>query len=257
MNYKIFKPYKDRMIAFSTEREGYFVNDTEGMSQEAYGSLNLCHYVNDNPDHVAHNRQLFCQYHNIEREMLFMPRQTHTSNVKRIYPGIDLEDTDGLISNIKGSCIGINTADCLPVLIYDPTHHAAATLPAGWRGVVGRIVTKGIEMMKCEFGSAASDLICAVGPAISAEIYEVGDELKPLFAEAGFPINEIFIDCADWAKSHLDLKAAVIFELLNCGVRDENIEISDICTYQHSSKYFSARKLSINSGRIFSGIILK
>lgn len=257
MNYKIFKPYEDIMIAFSTEREGYFVNDTEGMSQEAYGSLNLCHYVNDNPDHVAHNRQLFCQYHNIAREMLFMPRQTHTSNVKRIKPGIDLEDTDGLISNIKGSCIGINTADCLPVLLYDPTHHAAATLHAGWRGLVGRIVTKGIEMMKHEFDSAASNLICAVGPAISAEIYEVGDELKPLFAEAGFPIKEIFIDRANWTKSHLDLKAAIKFELLNCGLKDENIEISDICTYQHSSKYFSARKLGINSGRIFSGVILK
>lgn len=257
MNYKIFKPYEDRMIAFSTEREGYFVNGTEGISQEAYGSLNLCHYVGDNPDHVAHNRQLFCQYHNIEREMLFIPRQTHTSNIKHIQPDIDLEDTDGLITNIKGSCIGINTADCLPVLIYDPTHHVAATLHAGWRGLVGRIVTKGIEMMKCNFGSEASDLLCAVGPAISTEIYEVGDELKPQFAEAGFPINEIFIDRADWTKSHLDLKAAVRFELLNCGVKDENIEISDICTYQHSSKYFSARKLSINSGRIFSGIILK
>ena len=257
MNYKIFKPYEDRMIAFSTEREGYFVNDTEGISQEAYGSLNLCHYVGDNPDHVAHNRQLFCQYHHIEREMLFMPRQTHTSNVKRIQLGINLDDTDGLITDIKGSCIGINTADCLPVLIYDPTHHAVATLHAGWRGVVGRIVTKGIEMMKREFGSAASDLICAVGPAISAEIYEVGDELKPLFTESGFPINEIFIDRADWTKSHLDLKAAVRFELLTCGVKKENIEISDICTYQHSTKYFSARKLSINSGRIFSGIILK
>lgn len=257
MNYKIFKPYEDRMIAFSTEREGYFVNDTEGISQEAYGSLNLCHYVGDNPDHVAHNCQLFCQYHHIEREMLFMPRQTHTSNVKRIQPGINLEETDGLISNIKGSCIGINTADCLPVLIYDPIHHTATTLHAGWRGLVGRIVTNGIEMMKREFGSAASDLICAVGPAISAEIYEVGDELKPQFAEAGFPIKEIFIDRADWAKSHLDLKAAVRFELLNNGIAEQNIEISDICTYQHSSKYFSARKLGINSGRIFSGVILK
>jgi len=85
----------------------------------------------------------------------------------------------------------------------------------------------------------------------------VGDELKPQFADAGFPIDQIFIDRAGWAKSHLDLKAAVRFELLNCEVKDENIEISDICTYQHSSKYFSARKLGINSGRIFSGVILK
>ncbi len=257
MNYKIFKPYEDIMIAFSTEREGYFVNDTEGMSQEAYGSLNLCHYVNDNPDHVAHNRQLFCQYHNIAREMLFMPRQTHTSNVKRIKPGIDLEDTDGLISNIKGSCIGINTADCLPVLLYDPTHHAAATLHAGWRGLVGRIVTKGIEMMKREFGSIASDLLCAVGPAISTEIYEVGDELKPQFSKAGFPIEQIFINRPEWQKSHLDLHTAIHYELIANGIKEINIEISNICTYKNSHKFFSARQFGINSGRIFSGIILK
>ena len=257
MKYKIFKPYEDRMIAFSTTREGYFKNNTEGVSEGLYGQLNLCHYVSDNPEHVALNRQLFCQYHNINREMLFVPRQTHSSNVKRIQSGIDLEETDGLISNIKGSCIGINTADCLPVLIYDPTHHAAATLHAGWRGLVGRIVTKGIEMMKREFGSVASDLLCAVGPAISTEIYEVGDELKPQFANAGFPIEKIFIDRTDWAKSHLDLKAAVRFELLNNGIAEQNIEVSDICTYQYSTKYFSARKLGINSGRIFSGVILK
>ena len=257
MNYKIFEPYKDRMIAFSTEREGYFVNDTKGMSQEAYGSLNLCHYVGDNPDHVAHNRQLFCQYHNIEREMLFVPRQTHSSNVKRIQPDIDLEETDGLTTNIKGSCIGINTADCLPILIYDPTHHAAATLHAGWRGLVGKIATKGIALMKEKYNSTPSELLCAVGPAISTKAYEVGDELKPLFAEAGFPIAEIFIDRKDWAKSHLDLKAAVKYELLCNGIAEHNIEISNICTYQNSAKYFSARKLGIDSGRIFSGIILK
>ena len=257
MNYKIFKPYEDRMIAFSTEREGYFVNGTEGISQEAYGSLNLCHYVGDNPDHVALNRQLFCQYHNINREMLFVPRQTHSSNVKRIHPDIDLEETDGLTTNIKGSCIGINTADCLPVLLYDPTHHAAATLHAGWRGLVGRIVTKGITTMKREFNSNPSELLCAVGPAISTEIYEVGDELKSQFAEAGFPIEDIFIDRTDWTKSHLSLQRAVRWELLECGVKEKNIEISDVCTYQNSDKYFSARRLGIDSGRIFSGIILK
>ena len=257
MNYKIFKPYEDKMIAFSTEREGYFLNDTHGASKGAYGELNLCHYVNDNPEHVNRNRELFCQYHNIEISNLYIPRQTHTSNVKRIKMGVNLEETDGLISNLKGSCIGINTADCLPVLLYDPTHHAAATLHAGWRGLVGRIVTKGITTMKREFNSNPSELLCAVGPAISTKIYEVGDELKPQFAEADFPIKDIFIDRADWTKSHLDLKAAAKFELLSCGVKKENIEISDICTYQHSSKYFSARRLGINSGRIFSGIILK
>ena len=257
MNYKIFKPYEDRMIAFSTEREGYFSNGSEGVSHGAYGGLNICHYVNDNLANVELNRDLLCSYHGIKRERLFVPRQTHSRNVKRADLGIDLEQTDGLICNLRGACIGVNTADCLPVLIYDPTHHAAAAIHAGWRGLASRIVTKGIEMMKREFGSAASDLICAVGPAISTEIYEVGDELKTQFAEAGFPIENIFIDRADWTKSHLDLKAAVKFELLNNGIAEQNIEISDICTYQHSTKYFSARKLGINSGRIFSGIILK
>ena len=256
MNYKIFKPYENRMIAFSTEREGYFDNNTEGVSLRAYGQLNLCHYVNDVPAHVEENRELFCTYHGIERNMLFIPRQTHSCNVKRIEMGVDLEETDGVICNMAGTCIGVNTADCLPVLIYDPTHHAAATIHAGWRGLASRIVTKGIEMMKCEFGSLASDLVCAVGPAISEEIYEVGDELKTEFAKAGFPIEEIFIDREDWAKSHLSLQRAVRWELLECGVKEENIEIAEICTYQNSAKYFSARKLGIDSGRIFSGIIL-
>lgn len=257
MKYKIFKPYEDRMIAFSTTREGYFKNNTEGVSEGQYGRLNLCHYVGDNPEHVRINRQLFCQYHDIEPNNLFIPRQTHTNNVKCVSETDDFEDTDGLISNIKGSCIGINTADCLPVLIYDPTHHAAASLHAGWRGLVGRIVTKGIEIMKREFGSAASDLLCAVGPAISTEIYEVGDELKPQFADAGFSIEEIFIDRADWAKSHLDLKATIKYELLDNGIAEQNIEISDICTFRNSDMFFSARRFGINSGRIFSGIFLK
>lgn len=257
MNYKIFDSYKDRMVAFSTEREGYFFNGSEGMSQGAYGGLNLCHYVNDELAHVDENRALFCSYHDIERERLFVPRQTHSRNVKRAEMGIDLEETDGLICNLHGACIGVNTADCLPVLIYDPTHHAAAAIHAGWRGLASRIVTNGIEMMMRDFGSVASDLVCAVGPAISAEIYEVGDELKPLFAQAGFPIEEIFIDRTDWTKSHLSLQRAVRWELVECGVKENNIEISDVCTYQNSDKYFSARRLGIDSGRIFSGIILK
>jgi copper oxidase (laccase) domain-containing protein len=111
--------------------------------------------------------------------------------------------------------------------------------------------------MMRDFGSVASDLVCAVGPAISAEIYEVGDELKPLFSQAGFPIEEIFIDRAEWTKSHLSLQRAVRWELLACGIKEANIEISDVCTYQNSDKYFSARRLGIDSGRIFSGIILK
>ncbi len=257
MNYKIFEPYKDKMIAFSTEREGYFDNNAHGISQGLYGTLNLCHYVNDNPDHVEHNRTLFCQYHNIERKNLYIPRQTHTSNIKDIANEHNFEDTDGLISNIKGSCIGINTADCLPVLIYDPTHHAAATLHAGWRGLVGRIVTKGITMMTEKYGSNPSELICAVGPAISAEVYEVGDELKTQFANAGFPIEQIFINHPDWQKSHLDLHSTIHYELITNGIKETNIEISNICTYQNSNKFFSARQFGLNSGRIFSGIILK
>ena len=257
MKYKIFEPYNDKIIAFSTEREGYFNNNDEGISQGLYGSLNLCHYVNDNPEHIAHNRQLFCQYHNIECEMLFVPRQTHSSNVKRIHLGIDLEETDGLISNIKGSCIGINTADCLPLLIYDPTHHVAAAVHAGWRGLVGRIATNAIRLMQQKYDSSPADLICAVGPSISVDIYEVGDELKTQFAQAGFPIEQIFIDRPEWRKSHLDLRAAIHYKLIANGIEETNIEISDICTYQNSHKFFSARQFGINSGRIFSGIILK
>ena len=213
--------------------------------------------MNDNPEHIAHNRLLFCQYHNIESDRLFIPRQTHTANVKDITQTNDFQDTDGLISNIKGSCIGINTADCLPLLIYDPTHHVAAAVHAGWRGLVGRIATNAIRLMQQKYDSSPADLICAVGPSISVDIYEIGDELKTQFAQAGFPIEQIFIDRPEWRKSHLDLRAAIHYELIANGIEETNIEISDICTYQNSHKFFSARQFGINSGRIFSGIILK
>lgn len=257
MKYKIFESYGDKMIAFSTEREGYFDYNIEGVSSEIYGSLNLCHYVNDNAESVTKNRTLFCEYHGIDDEKLFIPRQTHTNNVKCVENGIDMSDTDGLISNIKGTCIGINTADCIPLLIYDPQHNVAAAIHAGWRGLVGRIATKGIELMKKKYDSIPSELICAIGPAISVEIYEVGDELKPQFAKAGFEIDKIFIDKKEWKKSHLDLKKAMNEELILNGIKQCNIEISEICTYCNSNKFFSARQFGINSGRIFSGIILK
>lgn len=150
-------------------------------------------------------------------------------------------------------CIGVSTADCIPILLYDPEHHAAAAVHAGWRGTVMRIAEKSIRQMTLDYGTRPELLEAVIGPGISQEAFEVGDEVYDAFREAGFPMSEIARKQEKW---HIDLWAANYLQLENCGLRINHIQVSGICTYRHCEEYFSARRLGIASGRIFTGIIL-
>jgi YfiH family protein len=146
----------------------------------------------------------------------------------------------------------VSTADCIPVLLYDEAHHAAAAIHAGWRGTVKRIVKKTVEAMGERFGTNPEELKAVVGPGISLEAFEVGDEVYEQFQDAGFPMAQI---ARRYAKWHIDLPACNRLLLEETGVH--RIEMSGICTYQQSGDYFSARKLGVDSGRILTGIVLR
>ena len=163
-------------------------------------------------------------------------------------------DTDAVITSEKGLCIAVKTADCIPVLLYDAKHHAAAAIHAGWRGTVAGIVRKCVvEMHQC-FDTDPADLKAVIGPGISLERFEVGQEVYDQFAQAGFDMDRI---ARMYAKWHIDLPLCNQLQLQQTGIKYENIEMSGICTHTQSDEYFSARKLGINSGRIYTGIILK
>ena len=126
-----------------------------------------------------------------------------------------------------------------------------AAVHAGWRGTVGRIVEKTLEVMRLHYGTEGKDVVACIGPSISLESFEVGDEVYAAFEAAGFDMNRI---ARRYEKWHLDLWEANRMQLLACDVLPENIEVVGVCTFLHHEDFFSARRLGIKSGRILSGI---
>lgn len=258
MRYALFENYPG-LFALSTEREG-------GVSKGNYASLNMCDYTGDNPLSVETNRQIFCEKHRIARERLFMPHQTHGSCVRvldepflQLSPALQrdrLHGVDALITDLNDVCIGISTADCVPLLLFDPLQKVVAVVHAGWRGTLAKIVTSTIETMSIRFGSLPAHLLVQIAPCISVENYEVGRDLYELFRQKGFPVEQLFFEKND-GKFHFDLKAANRFLLIEAGVLPSGIAVSECCTYRDSDRFFSARKLGVASGRMFSCMMLR
>ncbi len=194
------------------------------------------------------------------------PHQTHTDKIYTISSDFfllslaerkaALEGVDALISNAKNIIMGISTADCIPVIVYDPVHHAAAAIHAGWKGTRLMIVSKTLQEMQKVYGTNPSDCTAAIGPGISQDSFEVGQEVVDAFVEAGFEMDDYVIMKK---KPHIDLKALNKYQLTSTGVKDNNIIVSDIDTFTDVD-YFSARREQhgdIKCGRILSGFMLK
>ena len=248
LEYGIMKPYSN-ISCFSTTRHG-------GCGEGKYASFNCTHYCGDNPRHVADNREILCSLLPERPVELVIPRQTHTTNV-RVVTSLtteeELQEVDAVVTGLKGYCLCVSTADCVPVLLYDKEKQVIAAIHAGWRGTVGRIVEKTLEVMKAEYGAKGENVVACIGPSISLEAFEVGDEVYAAFADAGFDMECI---ARRYEKWHLDLWEANRLQLLSQGVKEENIEVAGICTYNHCDDFFSARRLGIKSGRILSGVMM-
>ena len=117
-----------------------------------------------------------------------------------------------------------------------------------------RIVEQSIARMTEVYGTSPHDLIAQIGPGIHLESFEVGDEVYQAFEDAGFNMNSISKKYEKW---HLDLPECNRLQLISAGVPESQVSVSPVCTYMQSDTYFSARRLGIESGRIFTGIILR
>ena len=246
--YGILKPYTN-IFGFSTTRHG-------GVGEGMYATFNCTHYCGDNPEHVKANLETLSALLPKRPRVMVIPRQTHTTNVRVItsVPKVEeLQDVDAVVTHLKEFCLCVSTADCVPILLYDKEKQVIAAIHAGWRGTVGHIVEKTIEVMKSQYGSEGKDMVACIGPSISLESFEVGDEVYSVFEEAGFDMSCI---AKKYAKWHLDLWEANRIQLLAHGILPEHIEVAGICTYQHPDDFFSARRLGIKSGRILSGIVM-
>ena len=205
--------------------------------------MNLGWTTDDDPVCVAENRRRFVGAVSGEGEpmRLVTVRQVHSGVVRVVGEGHGalegrLETSegkavlegDGLVTDVSGVLIAVGTADCVPVLVVDTTRRAVGAFHAGWRGSVARIVERGVETMRREYGSRVEDLVAAVGPSIGACCYAVGEEVWDKFArEFGYG-GELFRSRG--GEMFVDLWEANRRQLLEAGVGAERIAVVGECT---------------------------
>lgn len=220
-----------------------------------YSGFNLCHYTGDYPAHIAACRDALSRHFGISAERILIPRQTHSANVAVItsLPVVTpaLEGIDALVSDMRNIIIGVNTADCVPVVLLDPITGVNGVAHAGWRGAVGGVVEATVNAM-IQLGSCPSNIKAAMGPSICRHCFEVGQEVASFFDK----------DCvfqSPGGKPHVSLHKYISKILITHGLKSDNVSnFNDgICTLCHPASYWSARKMGINSGRIYTFIVKK
>ena len=191
--------------------------------------------------------------------------QVHNCKVAVIdRPGLtreDLEGYDAFVTNLPGVAIGVRTADCVPILLYDPVKRVIAAVHAGWKGTVLRISHNALEVMAFKFGSSAADIKAVIGPAIGPDSFQVGIEVAEKFKQAGFPMDYVwsFHGAGDGTPMsgghHIDLFKANRWLLEQVGVIPGNIQVFDIDTFT-ATEFFSARREGTQCGRNINSIKL-
>jgi hypothetical protein len=242
IHYKIFEPYQN-LVAFTSTKQSF---DTE-----------KTRFTGDLPEIYTTNRQQLADKLGIEPEKLIFPRQTHTNCVAEInnIPESELKDTDALVTATPGICICVQTADCVPILLFDPEKRVIAAVHAGWRGTVKKIAAETVQKMVSQYQCDPAKIMAAIGPSISPAVYEVGDEVTEAFRQS-IPNSEKVIHLTDTGKYHVDLWAANREVLIESGLFSENIELAEECSFTDNNRFFSARKEGADTGRMVSGMML-
>jgi YfiH family protein len=258
----------------------------------AVGEQNLGWTAEDDAEIVAENRRRFVgAVGGGDEFQLVTARQFHSRMVRVVERGGRVLSTpegkavlrgDGLMTRESGMLLGVQTADCVPVLIADTLTRAVAAFHAGWRGTLARIVERGVGRMQLEFGSQPNDLVAAIGPAIGPCCFGVGEEVRGQFESQFGYGSELFTEMLDsdpvrekdpmpfltslvpgnsnhWLQIHLDLWEANRRQLLDAGMKATAISVvgeCSACTRLESGrrKYFSHRAEHGFTGRMLSVI---
>ena len=220
---------------------------TGGVSPYPYKSLNMSTSTGDTQKNVSTNIALAYSALNIPLTSLRTVTQIHgahsiSTHNKQFHNHIE---ADGLITQTPNTSLFMRFADCAPIMLYDPNNHAIGLGHAGWRGTLAGIAYSIVETMKSTFGSKPHDLLAAIGPCITVNYYEVGQEVADLFHEVYNGTDEILIYKNN--SVHLDLLKANIHALTLSGV--QSIETSDLCTAYNNDYFFSHRTEPNPSGR--------
>lgn len=242
-----------------------FTTRIGGVSQGDYESLNLGLHTGDNPLFVLDNRQKAAKLISADSHKLVAGKQVHGNQSKVVKESeqgrgaVDEKDSipevDALITDKEGLPLISFYADCVPLYIFDPVKRVAALAHAGWRGTVKKIASKTIFRMKEKFGINPEDCLAAIGPAICRDHYIVDDRVINEFKNA-FSLWRQLVSPRDSGDYLLDLKKANYLLFREMGLYENNIIISDMCTFCEEKYFYSYRRDGGKTGRMASLLVM-
>lgn len=236
IKFNIFEEYSESVVCGVTERGADFM------------------HVDYNSEVFKTNKNNLAKELNVFERDLFFINQVHDKNIRAISEDSinNIEDYDGLITNLPGKVLCTCYADCVPLLFFDPMNNVVASVHSGWKGTIKLIGQEAIYKMIKDYGSKVEDILVGIGPSIGPCCFEVGEETYEQFRKK-LSIGAFM----DNGKMFVDLWNSNIYMLTQIGVKRENIECKGICTSCNNKRFYSYRKGDKESGRFTVFIMLK
>jgi purine-nucleoside/S-methyl-5'-thioadenosine phosphorylase / adenosine deaminase len=249
------------LICAPLEADGFtnaFSTRLGGVSPMPGNDLNLAGFNEDDAENIYENRRRFLklfagdwllagcwQVHGVDI------RVVHSGDDARTKPGVlgDDQYCDALVSSTPHVLLAVKTADCVPILIGDPSSRAFAAVHAGWRGTSASIVKQAVSKLQTEFGAGVQEMRAAIGPAANGCCYEVGADVINVFKER-FPASSKLFTPTSEAHARIDLHQANRDQLLAAGLSPDRIHLAPLCTMDRNELFFSYRQEKQKHGRV-------
>ena len=244
LTFNALREYRDKILAVVTLRHG-------GVSENVHSSLNFRMAGLDKKENVLENLKIICDKLNLNGVEVYKARQDHTDNILYLtdenkdaysFQNVNSEPVDGYVTGAKITTL-VTTADCNAIIIYDTKNNKVANVHSGWKGTTKRIYIKAIERMQELFGTNPEDLIVCVSPSILKCCFSSEDEnFKKIFTDI-WPNEKEYITYEEknLKRFHIDLPYVITKDLINIGVKEENIHFAGICTCCNDEHFYSYR----------------
>lgn len=238
-----------------------------GVSQGCFESMNLSFTRGDREEDVRENFRRIAKAIGVRCEDMVFSQQTHTTNVRVVTDAdrgmgmvrpLEYQDVDGLVTNVPGICLVTFYADCVPLFFVDPVKRVVGLSHSGWRGTVGKIGKRTVELMEKEYGCNPREIYAAIGPSICQDCYEVSEEVVEQFRQQFHPSDwERLFYQKENGRFQLNLWNANELILRETGICEDHIAVTNVCTHCNSDVLFSHRTTGDKRGNLAAFLALK
>lgn len=252
--------FQSEKLVNHSEIVHFFSSRNSGVSNGVFESLNFGTRHGEEKN-MKTNLLLLANSLDLDAAKFIIPKQTHGDKIVIVTEtnSFDVfENTDALVTNIPSITLSVKTADCVPILLFDPVKKAIGAVHSGWRGTAQNIAGKTVKTMSQTFGSEPENIIVAIGPCIGSKNYEVGIEVLQKIKSVTSDHKRIFdSENIKTGKAFLDLTHANVQLCLQAGIKEKNIDTLELCTFTMKDDFFSARRDGHITGRMINGISIK